>query len=145
MPSNSRTAAGATRCATTPALRRASTRSAAPSRTDPWPRRTAWRTPRSRRCFPEHVTVRVPAGAPPEGGAAPLRAAVRGYLAHLQVERGLAANTLGAYRRDLERDPQRLESLGLRGPDEGLEGHGTAFLAAIPTGDDGGAPPVPPS
>ena len=88
------------------------------------------------------MTVGVPAGAPPEGGAAPLRAAVRGYLAHLQVERGLAANTLGAYRRDLERYLQHLESLGLRGPDDVREEHVTAFLAAIRTGEDGGAPLV---
>jgi integrase/recombinase XerD len=88
------------------------------------------------------VTVRVPAGAPPDGAAAPLRAAVRGYLAHLQVERGLAANTLGAYRRDLERYLQHLESLGLRRPDEVREEHVSAFLAAIRTGEDGGAPLV---
>jgi integrase/recombinase XerD len=67
---------------------------------------------------------------------------VRGYLAHLQVERGLAANTLGAYRRDLERYLQHLDSLGLRGPDEVREEHVTAFLAAIRTGEDGGAPLV---
>jgi len=88
------------------------------------------------------VTVRVPAGAPPEGVAAPLRAAVRGYLAHLQVERGLAVNTLGAYRRDLERYLQHLESLGLCAPDEVREEHVSAFLAAIRTGEDGGSPLV---
>ena len=106
------------------------------------PRRTACRTPRSPRCFPEHVTVRVPAGAPPDGAAGPLRAAVRGYLAHLQVERGLAVNTLGAYRRDLDRYLQHLESLGLRAPDEVREEHVSAFLAAIRTGEDGGSPLV---
>jgi integrase/recombinase XerD len=88
------------------------------------------------------VTVRVPAGAPPDGVAAPLRAAVRGYLAHLQVERGLAVNTLGAYRRDLERYLQHLESLGLCAPDEVREEHVSAFLAAIRTGEDGGSPLV---
>ena len=86
------------------------------------------------------MTARVPAGAPADGAAAPLRAAVRGYLAHLQVERGVAANTLGAYRRDLQRYLQHLESLGLRAPDEVREEHVTAFLAAIRTGEDGGSP-----
>jgi integrase/recombinase XerD len=87
------------------------------------------------------VTVRAPAGAPPDG-AAPLRAAVRGYLAHLQVERGLAENTLGAYRRDLERYLQHLESLGVTGPDDVREEHVSAFLVAIRTGEDGGRPLV---
>ncbi|MBM0260001.1 site-specific integrase, partial [Micromonospora sp. 4G55] len=32
-----------------------------------------------------------------------MRRAVRGYLDHLTVERGLSANTLASYRRDLER------------------------------------------
>ena len=41
--------------------------------------------------------------AVPPDLAAPLRAAVRGYLAHLQVERGLAPNTLAAYRREEDR------------------------------------------
>ncbi|MGZ4626498.1 MAG: site-specific tyrosine recombinase XerD, partial [Kineosporiaceae bacterium] len=70
--------------------------------------------------------------------AAALRVAVRGYLAHLQVERGLAANTLAAYRRDLERYVAYLAGLGVRSPEEVREEHVTAFVAAIRTGDDGG-------
>jgi integrase/recombinase XerD len=70
--------------------------------------------------------------------AAALRGAVGGYLAHLQVERGLAANTLAAYRRDLNRYVGHLAALGLRSPQEVREEHVTAFLAAIRTGDDGG-------
>jgi integrase/recombinase XerD len=41
-------------------------------------------------------------GAGPEPAPA-LRRVVRGYLDHLTVERGLSANTLSSYRRDLER------------------------------------------
>ena len=49
-----------------------------------------------------------PATAPAVGGDLPapspaLQAALRGYLDHLAVERGVARNTLLAYRRDLER------------------------------------------
>ena len=45
--------------------------------------------------------ARVPQGAP--AGASPLQRAVRTYLDHLVVERGLAENTLKSYRRDLRR------------------------------------------
>lgn len=42
-----------------------------------------------------------------------LRRALRGYLDHLTVERGLAANTLAAYRRDLERYLASLAAAGV--------------------------------
>jgi len=70
--------------------------------------------------------------------AAPLRTAVRGYLAHLQVERGSAPNTLAAYRRDLDRYVTHLAALGVDRPEDVREEHVTAFLAAIRTGEDGG-------
>jgi integrase/recombinase XerD len=71
--------------------------------------------------------------------AAPaLRGAVRGYLAHLQVERGLAPNTLAAYRRDLERYVAHLAAVGVRRLEDVREEHVTGFLAAIRTGEDGG-------
>jgi len=75
-------------------------------------------------------------------GAAPLRDAVRGYLAHLQVERGLAANTLSAYRRDLDRYLAHLAGQGVGAPDDVREEHVTGFLAVIRTGEDGGRPLV---
>jgi integrase/recombinase XerD len=75
------------------------------------------------------------------GGTA-LRDAVRGYLAHLQVERGLAQNTLAAYRRDLDRYLAHLSALGVAAPAEVREEHVAAFLAAIRTGEDGGRPLV---
>ncbi len=69
----------------------------------------------------------------------PLRRAVQGYLEHLQVERGLATNTLAAYRRDLDRYLAHLAGLGLTAPDQVREEHVSAFLVAIRTGSDGGA------
>ena len=65
---------------------------------------------------------------------------VAGYLDHLAVERGLAANTLGAYRRDLRRYVDFLNSRGLSDPARVREREVTDFLAAIRTGDDGAAP-----
>ncbi|MGB6516393.1 MAG: site-specific integrase, partial [Mycobacterium sp.] len=35
--------------------------------------------------------------------APPLETQLRGYLDHLTIERGVAANTLSSYRRDLRR------------------------------------------
>jgi integrase/recombinase XerD len=65
---------------------------------------------------------------------------VSGYLDHLAVERGLAVNTLGAYRRDLRRYVDFLRERGLDDPDRVREAEVTDFLAAIRTGDDGAAP-----
>lgn len=62
-----------------------------------------------------------------------------GYLDHLAVERGLAANTLGAYRRDLRRYADFLLANRLTDPAEVTEHDVTNFLAAIRTGEDGAA------
>lgn len=61
------------------------------------------------------------------------------YLAHLRVERGLAANTVSAYRRDLTR---YLEHLGSRGRrvTAAEPADVTAWLAAVRIGEDGGRP-----
>jgi integrase/recombinase XerD len=69
----------------------------------------------------------------------PLERAVRGYLEHLGVERGLAANTLSAYRRDLDRYVAFLAARGVRSPGEITEEHVSGFLTAIRTGEDGRA------
>jgi integrase/recombinase XerD len=69
----------------------------------------------------------------------PLHDAVRDYLAHLTVERGLSANTLGAYRRDLARYVQYLEAAGRRAPADVTERDVEDFVLVVRTGSDGGA------
>lgn len=72
-------------------------------------------------------------------GAAPseaLRRAVRVYLDHLTVERGLAAHTLRAYRRDLERYLRTLASVGVSDLAEVTEAHLERHLALLRAGDD---------
>ncbi|WP_091636469.1 site-specific tyrosine recombinase XerD [Micromonospora peucetia] len=73
------------------------------------------------------------AGAEP---APALRRAVRGYLDHLTVERGLSANTLSSYRRDLERYLDTLAAAGV--PELAAVGPGQveAHLARLRAGDD---------
>lgn len=58
------------------------------------------------------------------------------YLAHLAVERGLAANTLASYRRDLRRYVDHLKSRGLDTFALVAESDVTAFLTALREGDD---------
>lgn len=68
-----------------------------------------------------------------------LRPALDGYLAHLTVERGLAANTLAAYRRDLSRYVEHLEAAGRGTVTEVTEADVEDFLTAVRTGGDGHA------
>jgi integrase/recombinase XerD len=80
------------------------------------------------------------------GGGSPLTGAVSagpavervvtGYLDHLTVERGLAANTIASYRRDLRRYTEFLEAAGVRGLGEVAESDVAGFLAALREGDD---------
>ena len=71
--------------------------------------------------------------APPE----PLAArAVEVYLDHLAVERGLAANTLSSYRRDLTRWLAFLAAAGRERLSEVTEADVAAFLAALREGDE---------
>ncbi|WP_448612870.1 site-specific tyrosine recombinase XerD [Modestobacter sp. URMC 112] len=60
---------------------------------------------------------------------------VTGYLDHLLVERGLAANTISSYRRDLRRYAAFLEAAGVRGLDEVGESDVAGFLTALRQGD----------
>ena len=61
---------------------------------------------------------------------------VTGYLDHLTVERGLSANTISAYRRDLRRYTGFLDAAGVRGLGEVAESDVAGFLAALRQGDD---------
>ncbi|SDH18688.1 site-specific tyrosine recombinase XerD [Klenkia brasiliensis] len=74
------------------------------------------------------LTARAP--GPPVGRV------VTGYLDHLTVERGLAANTISSYRRDLRRYTAFLEAAGVRGFGEVGESDVAAFLVALRTGDE---------
>ncbi|NHT17043.1 site-specific tyrosine recombinase XerD [Cellulomonas sp. IC4_254] len=74
-----------------------------------------------------------------EQPAPALRAALDGYLAHLTVERGLSANTLAAYRRDLTRYVDHLAAAGRTSVAEVTEADVEDFLTAVRTGSDGRA------
>ncbi|MGA8246229.1 MAG: site-specific integrase, partial [Nocardioides sp.] len=69
------------------------------------------------------------------------RAALRTYLDHLAVERGLAANTLSSYRRDLRRYVAFLEATGVDDLDTVTEPTVASFLIGLREGD-GEHPPL---
>ncbi len=61
---------------------------------------------------------------------------VADYLGHLGVERGLAANTLASYRRDLRRYVAHLDERGVDDVARVTEADVLSFLSALRTGDD---------
>jgi integrase/recombinase XerD len=63
-----------------------------------------------------------------------LRRALRTYLDHLAVERGLAANTLSSYRRDLGRYAEHLAGRGVDDLDRVTEQEVVGFLGALREG-----------
>jgi integrase/recombinase XerD len=69
---------------------------------------------------------------------------IRGYLDHLAVERGAAANTLSSYRRDLGRYLDYLDLRGVDGLDEVDPPTVGAFLGYLRTGD-ADHPPLSPT
>nr|WP_253839189.1 site-specific tyrosine recombinase XerD [Promicromonospora thailandica] len=66
--------------------------------------------------------------------------ALRDYLAHLSVERGLSANTVAAYRRDLVRYLAYVDAAGHRSLGGVTETDVTGFVEAVRQGTDGGRP-----
>ncbi|MGW4465080.1 site-specific tyrosine recombinase XerD [Micromonospora sp. NPDC004704] len=74
-------------------------------------------------------------GAAPQPSPA-LRRAVRGYLDHLTVERGLSANTLTAYRRDLDRYLVELAGGGVDDLASVAPADITGYIARLRDGDD---------
>lgn len=62
------------------------------------------------------------------------------YLDHLAVERGVAPNTLGAYRRDLGRYLDFLTGRGIRSLDRVAESDVAEFTMALRSGGDGHPP-----
>ncbi len=65
-----------------------------------------------------------------------MAAAVRRYLDHLTVERGLAAHTIEAYRRDLERYASTLAAAGTTGIGEVTTPDVARYLMLLREGDD---------
>ncbi|MCW2846340.1 MAG: xerD 5 [Marmoricola sp.] len=72
---------------------------------------------------------------------APIVVAVRTYLDHLVVERGLAENSVKSYRRDLRRYLGYLDSIGVTTLDAITEQTVSGFLMALREGD-GEHPPL---
>ncbi len=64
---------------------------------------------------------------------------VTDYLQHMGVERGLAANTLSAYRRDLARYARHVTYSGRERPEDITRHDVTAFVRALADGSDGGS------
>jgi integrase/recombinase XerD len=78
---------------------------------------------------------RDPRDAAPTARPSTLERAVRLYLDHLQVERGLAANSLAAYRRDLTRYLAFCAEHGITEPSAVQESDIADFLVALRLGD----------
>ncbi|MGO4187202.1 site-specific tyrosine recombinase XerD [Pseudarthrobacter sp. TAF60_1] len=78
------------------------------------------------------------ATAPTVPPQSPVHRAVTAYLQHMGVERGLAPNTLAAYRRDLARYSRYLAVQGCESPDQVTRHHVTGFVLALNDGSDGG-------
>nr|WP_245994663.1 site-specific tyrosine recombinase XerD [Nocardioides immobilis] len=65
----------------------------------------------------------------------PIDRAVRTYLDHLSIEKGLAANTLSSYRRDLRRYREYLDEQSVATLDAVTEATVTGFLMRLREGD----------
>ncbi|MGH3562258.1 MAG: site-specific integrase, partial [Mycobacterium sp.] len=67
--------------------------------------------------------------------ACPLREQLEGYLDHLTIERGVAANTLSSYRRDLRRYAEHLTARGVDDLARARENDVSEFLVALRRGN----------
>jgi len=76
----------------------------------------------------------------PDTSESELTRALGAYLDHMAVERGLAGNTLAAYRRDLSRYVTFLTARGRVSPADVTEGDVRDHVAALRTGDDAHPP-----
>jgi len=75
--------------------------------------------------------------------APPVMTQVQGYLDHLTIERGVAANTLSSYRRDLRRYCEHLAMRGIDDLAKVSEDDVSEFLVALRRGDpEAGAAPL---
>ena len=75
--------------------------------------------------------------------AAALEGQLQGYLDHLAIERGVAANTIASYRRDLRRYSEHLTLRGITDLNDVTENDVSDFLVALRRGDpDTGAAPL---
>ena len=79
------------------------------------------------------------AGAAPPGIPAAIERGITDYLQHVGVERGLAVNTLAAYRRDLARYARYLAAAGCTRPGDITRHHVTGYVRALSDGSDGGS------
>lgn len=71
----------------------------------------------------------------PSPGSAALDDQLQGYLDHLTIERGVAANTLSSYRRDLRRYADHLTQRGIGDLAKVTEADVSDFLVALRQGD----------
>ncbi|MDR8020260.1 site-specific tyrosine recombinase XerD [Nesterenkonia aerolata] len=69
----------------------------------------------------------------------PIGRQITEYLSHLRIERGSSQNTLRSYENDLRRYGAHLLDCGITDPRHIEEGHISAFLRSLSTGEDGGA------
>jgi integrase/recombinase XerD len=74
-------------------------------------------------------------GAKGRAVTAALESQLRGYLDHLTIERGVAANTLSSYRRDLRRYSKHLSDRGIHDLAKVGEDDVSEFLVALRRGD----------
>ncbi|MHA7239068.1 site-specific tyrosine recombinase XerD [Arthrobacter sp. TMS1-12-1] len=82
-------------------------------------------------------------GTAPVDDDGPLTVLVRDYLQHMSVERGLSANTLAAYRRDLRRYEAFLAARGVADAARVTRHDVSAFAQAVVSGEDGLSPLSP--